>query len=336
MADRSKIEWTDATWNPVVGCKVHGPGCQRCYAMRLAGTRMKDHPTRRGLTVPSKSGPIWNGEVRFNEAELVKPLHWRRPRLIFAVAHGDLWYEAVPTAWIDRVMAVAALSPQHVFQFLTKRSERQTAYLADPETPERVWAAAGELSDPLRALAAQGATWGGDMPWPLRNAWIGVSVEDQVRADRRREHLRAIAKLGWATWVSYEPALGLVDWSGWEFIRWMVSGGESGPDSRPSHPDWHRATWSWCDDNAIAYLFKQWGDWAPVGRFDCDRSAVAAYRGEILTLVMSGCETKLCFPTLEDEVMGPTLMLERIGKRAAGRLLDGREHNGMPFFRKAA
>lgn len=105
MSDGTKIEWTDATWNPITGCSVVSPGCTNCYAMKLAGTRMKNHPTRVGLTTDSKAGPVWNGQVRLNETALAQPLRWKRPRRIFVCAHGGLFHENVPDEWIDRVMA---------------------------------------------------------------------------------------------------------------------------------------------------------------------------------------------------------------------------------------
>lgn len=142
MADGTPIEWTDATWNPVTGCSVLSAGCTNCYAMRLAGTRLQHHPSRAGLTTPSriKSGtglgkPVWNGQVRFNEQWLTEPLRWKRPRRIFVVAHGDLFHDAVPDAWIDQVFAVMALAPQHQFQVLTKRAARMRAYFERYDAP---------------------------------------------------------------------------------------------------------------------------------------------------------------------------------------------------------
>ena len=85
MADHSKIEWTDATWNPITGCSVVSPGCQRCYAMKLAGGRLRHHPSRQGLTVQTKKGPVWNGQLRFNQEWLDQPLKWRKPRQIFVL-----------------------------------------------------------------------------------------------------------------------------------------------------------------------------------------------------------------------------------------------------------
>jgi len=162
---------------------------------------------------------------------------------------GDLFHEDVPDEWIDRVFAVMALCPQHTFQVLTKRDKRMRKYV----TAKRF--------DEINSYAGLYGHWS-DMPnagWPLPNVWLGVSVEDQKRADERREHLEqtpAAIKI-----VSYEPALGPVDWSLWAFVHQIISGGESGVGALPSHPDWHRATRDYCANYSIAYFFKQHGEW---------------------------------------------------------------------------
>jgi protein gp37 len=132
MADGTKIEWTDATVNAINGCSVISPGCTNCYAMRLAGTRLKHHPSRVGLTIDSKAGPVWNGEVRLNEDQLLQPLRWTKPRQIFWNAHGDMFHPSVPKEWIDRCFAVMAMTPQHIHQVLTKRADRMRTHLSDP------------------------------------------------------------------------------------------------------------------------------------------------------------------------------------------------------------
>lgn len=198
MADNSKIEWTDATWNPVTGCSVVSPGCTNCYAMRLAGTRLQHHPSRAGLTQESKAGPVWTGEVRLNEEWLTQPMRWKRPRMIFVCAHGDLFHESVPDKWIDRVFAVMALCPQHTFQVLTKRSKRMLEY-AGSYPGNRIRAV-------MHAIMHQSVV---GVMWPLPNVWLGVSVEDQARAnDRIPDLLSAPAAL---RFVSAEPLLEAVD-----------------------------------------------------------------------------------------------------------------------------
>ena len=213
MADGSKIEWTEATWNPITGCSLASPGCTNCYAMKLAGTRLQNHESRKGLTIDTKAGPVWTGEVRLNEQWLDQPLRWKRPRMIFVCAHGDLFHENVPDEWIDRVFAVMALATQHTFQVLTKRADRMRAYVN-----KRGRSYIGDLSrgiDAVGALARKRADAPGrDTPkWPLPNVWLGVSVEDQVRADERIDDL--LATRAAKRWLSCEPLLGPLDLSRW-------------------------------------------------------------------------------------------------------------------------
>ncbi len=334
MADHTGIEWTDATWNPITGCSVVSPGCTNCYAMRDAGGgRVKKHPSRKGLTKQVNGKHVWTGEVRFNEQWLTQPLRWARPRRIFVCAHGDLFAEGVPDEWIDQIFAVMALCPQHTFQVLTKRPERMRQYLTAADRQHSI-AAAGftiRLSPSIDFLMQK--------PWPLPNVWLGVSVEDQRRADERRDMLACLAAEGWTTWVSYEPALGPIDWRSWEFLEWLVSGGESGRDARPSHPDWHRAARDFCAAYGIPYLFKQWGAWAEA----CPD--VRESDGRHMEVDPDSAEGKALYDPKTDRLIAldgrlftpdtlppdtPARLIERLGKRRAGRLLDGVEHNAFP------
>lgn len=317
MADHSTIEWTDSTWNVITGCEIESPGCRRCYAMRLAGTRLRHHWSREGLTKASAAGPVWTGETRFNEQWLRQPLQWKRKRRIFVVAHGDLFYERVPDAWIDQVFAVMVLAPQHTFQVLTKRTARMATYIKALGTPagyDRLEAAARAIGYTLRH---EGIPL---VAWPFKHVWLGTSIESQPYAEVRREPLREIASGGWLTWVSYEPALGAVNWTGWEFLRWFVSGGESGADARPSHPDWHRAARDFCKANSIPFHFKQWGAWKAgnVRVHVLDASADVAWPDGTIG---SGSAA---------ERGGGGVSLYCVGKKAAGRLLDGRTHDEYP------
>ncbi|MER8591489.1 phage Gp37/Gp68 family protein [Mesorhizobium sp. M1182] len=354
MADHSSIEWTDATWNPITGCAVKSPGCKRCYAMKLAGTRLKHHSSRAGLTIDTKNGPVWSGEVRFNEHWLDQPMRWSTPRMIFVCAHGDLFYEKVPLGWTMRVWDVMAQSWRHTLQVLTKRPDimlefcrrwadvnwEQDLDFKGARGPAEVRAAhtsgRGQLfADMLEAMGTPPPgcayplfDWAGGMSrWPdvFPHIWLGCSIEDQKHADERREPMRQLAEMGWLTWVSYEPALGPIDWTGWEFLRWIVSGGESGVDARPNHPAWHRATRDFAASNRIPYLFKQWGAFAPAGNFP-ELDPIDA-----VTVLPDGRvrEWQPDFPhaRLTDPRMVPMFNL---GKKRAGRLLDGVEHSQFP------
>ena len=344
MADKTGIEWTDATWNPITGCAVVSPGCKRCYAMKLAGTRLRHIPSRAGLTRDSQAGPVWTGEVRLNEQWLDQPLRWQRPRKIFVCAHGDLFAENVPDAWIDRVFAVMALAPQHTFQVLTKRAARMRHYVRN--LPNR---------DDLVASAAV-HMWGGRDPDgvhetvmhavrnPLPNVWLGVSAEDQQRADERVPELLATPAA--IRFVSAEPLLGPIDFTcvprpkAWptptddiadgidalrylhrphpealgaaepRSIDWIIAGGESGAGARPMHPAWVREIRDDCAAAGVAFLFKQWGAFRPLTPAEQNTACGA-------TLIGS------------DRYDRDAYVL-RVGKKRAGRLLDGAEHNAFP------
>ncbi len=254
MAENSKIEWTDATWNPVTGCSVVSPGCTNCYAMRLAGTRLKHHPSRAGLTKASKAGPVWTGEVRLNEKWLDQPLRWSRERRIFVCAHGDLFHENVPDEWIDRVFAVMAMCPQHTFQVLTKRSARMRQYIVPALA--RVHA---------RILTKRDWQFA-STEWPLPNVWLGVSIEDLPRGKERALDLaNTLAALRY--W-SVEPLLEdlgdltplcLFDTTDGKrkAVDWVICGGESGPGARHMDPDWARSLRDQCRAAGVKYFFKQ-------------------------------------------------------------------------------
>ncbi|KPL55542.1 hypothetical protein ABB55_27645 [Prosthecomicrobium hirschii] len=330
MADKTGIEWTDATWNPIVGCSVVSPGCTNCYAMRLAGTRMKHHPSRAGLTRDSKAGPVWTGEVRFMEPWLTQPLHWSKPRMIFVCAHADLFHEAVPDEWIDRVFAVMALCPQHTFQVLTKRPERMRKYVSEN--------LGGRIQDVVDNMEPDGIwKFPGYEPWitddfPLPNVWLGVSIEDQRRADERIGILGATPAA--LRWVSAEPLLGRIDFDidQLRVIDWVVAGGESGPGARPMHPDWARSLRDQCAAAGAPFLFKQWGEWVSVldrDRDDPDWRADYPKHERIGNRVLnlaggSGFHGERVH------------IMHRIGKKAAGRLLDGVIHDGYPEVRPHA
>lgn len=360
MADNTKIEWTDATWNPITGCSVVSPGCTNCYAMKLAGTRLKNHPTRAGLTTDSKAGPVWNGKVRFNESTLRDPLKWRRPRMIFVCAHGDLFAENVPDEWIDQVFAVMALAPQHTFQVLTKRPERMRDYLTRAAGNGRQdirnhlawevtsivmnlwhpdWKSEG-IDGPHRSRGIAAFT-----AWPLPNVWLGVSVEDQKRADQRIPILLETPAA--IRWISAEPLLGPL-----EIVRhlelghlyselglsspgldWVVVGGESGHDARPMHPNWARSLRDQCAATDTPFLFKQWGNWlGGIWEDDGDsgwfQPASAAHHPRIPYRQRHRDEHWFADAKWPE---GPGAI--RMDKKHAGRQLDGVEHNGFPEVR---
>jgi len=346
----TKIEWTNEPWNPVTGCFVVSPGCTNCYAMRLAGTRLKHETKRIGLTDIVNGKPVWNGKVRFNRSELDKPLRWRRPRRIFVCPHGDLFHEDVPKDWIDQVMAVAALAPQHTFQVLTKRGNRMYHYfLEDAWGPvrDRVSDRADRYWDFdfntlvgidrfMEAHSRLAPRRGG---WPLPNMHLGVSVENQEWANKRIPYLLDTPAA--IRWVSAEPLLGPVNlrevWarmpSGGESLYdtlgstrvdlrgdrrtldWVVVGGESGPKARYMDPDWARSLRNQCAETNVAYFFKQWGEWAPSAHHYHD-AELGKFQGALYDYG---------FPRVV-----------KVGKKRAGRTLDGVVHDAYPTELAAA
>lgn len=190
MADKSPIEWTDATWNLFVGCSVVSPGCKNCYAMRTAWRlgHNPQTPQYAGLTEKVNGKPVFNGKVNFVEHLLLKPLRWRTPKMIFVNSMSDLFHENIPDEQIDKAFAVMARCPHHFFQILTKRPERMRDYMIRPgrgydgkwiESPGM-----GARDGIRRELVRMGLYFGLD-DWPLPNVWLGTSVEDQKRADER-------------------------------------------------------------------------------------------------------------------------------------------------------
>lgn len=295
MGDNSQIEWTEATWNPIIGCTVISEGCRNCYAMTLAGGRMRNHHTREGLTRLTAAGkPVWTGDVRLIESAIDQPLRWSRPRMIFVGAHTDLFQDAVPDHWLDQLFAVMLNSPQHTFQILTKRPKR------------------------MRDYVLRHAYLGSRL---LRNIWLGVSAEDQATADERIPFLLDTPAA--VRWLSAEPLLGPMDLTSinrGSRLDWVVVGGESGPGSRPMHPDWVRSLRDQCEEADTAFFFKQWGDWLPYRAIDAAGMTRSNPRGND--------------PDQWHEWAADDAALDgysiRIGKREAGRYLDGATHDAMP------
>jgi protein gp37 len=227
MAQMSKIEWTDVTWNPVAGCTVATAGCTNCYAMRMAA-RLEAMGTEKyqGLTRKSGERYIWTGKVVTDEKALLAPLKWRAPRTVFVNSMSDLFHVAVPIDFIGRVWEVMETTPQHTYQVLTKRPERMREVLSQPGFKV------------------------------LPNVWIGTSVEDDAvlhRIDDLRSTPAAIR------FISFEPLIGSVAEANLETIDWAIVGGESGPRARPMPEEWVEEIEELCRDYGTAFFFKQWG-----------------------------------------------------------------------------
>jgi protein gp37 len=221
MSDKSNIEWTDATWNPVRGCSKISPGCRHCYAETFAERfrGVPGHPYQQGF------------DLRLVPGKLAEPLRWHEPRRIFVNSMSDLFHADVPDDYIAAVARVMELAPWHTFQVLTKRSERLSS----------------ALHDFLGSAAA------------LSHVWWGVSVEDRRHGLPRIEHLRkAPARV---RFLSVEPLiedLGELDLRG---IHWVIVGGESGRGCRPMEREWVASVREQCQLANVPFFFKQWGGW---------------------------------------------------------------------------
>jgi protein gp37 len=345
MTGKSNIEWTEQTWNPIVGCSIISPGCTNCYAMKMAARieAMGNQPRYAGTTRQVNGNAIWTGKLALApDSAVLAPLRRKKPTVYFVNSMGDLFHEDCPDEWIDRVFAVMALCPQHTFQILTKRATRMRKYMRSPDRSQII-------GDEMLRLA--------DIPsgfecvrWPFANVWLGVSTERQQEAKERIPELLSTPAA--VRFISAEPLLGPIDLtslvfpdgeyifdatsgqSGWRDgetwepsgcgpkLDWVIVGGESGSGARPMHPDWARSLRDQCEDSGVAFFFKQFGNWKP------DEPKGSALRGGNIAwpdgTIGSG--------RAEDHG-GPGVIMFNVGKKSAGRLLDGVEYNGMPELR---
>lgn len=293
---KSKISWTEYVWNPVVGCSRRAQGCMHCYAERMARrlAAMGRMEYKNLLT----SDHRWNGRVRCLEQRLDDPLQWRKPRRIFVCSMGDLFHNEVTVDFIASVYARMQQCSQHTFITLTKRAER-AALLLHSDGPI-YW-----MLERIHHLD--------DIVWPLPNAWHLGSVSTQ--ADANEIIPRVLDTPAAIRGVSLEPLLGPVDISGYlnslfilgdvpensineRGLDWVICGGESGPGARPMHPDWARSIRDQCVAAETPFFFKRWGEWTSA--FPQERSL-----GHIQEAYRDGQS------------------YWRVGKKQAGRLLDG-------------
>jgi protein gp37 len=392
VGKNSKIEWTDATWNPIrarnrvaqIGdlgwktglprgktgwhCEHVSEGCRNCYAESI---------NRRLATgLDFKPGHRADIEIFLDEKMLEAPFHWKQGRKIFVCSMTDLFAEFNIFGTIMRVFNVMWQLPRHDFQVLTKRPDRMLKFMQmwgdlegedfDPKLargPEATRKAhpsgRGQLfADMLEAMgtpppgcAFPTFDWmGGMIGWPLwpPNVWLGISAEDQATADERIPLLLQTPAA--VRFVSLEPLLGpirlnMIRARGWALtqhmnvltgsanpslrgaapetcLNWVIAGGESGPHARPMHPQWCRDIRDQCAAAGVPYFFKQWGEW----EIDSGRSGAMPENGSRYTWI--GKNGKTYNPSAPHDQ--DCWAMRRVGKRAAGRLLDGIEHNGMP------
>ncbi len=321
---KTSIEWTEQTWNPIVGCSIVSPGCTNCYAMKMAARieAMGNQPRYAGTTRKVNGNAIWTGKLaQAPESALLAPLRRKKPTTYFVNSMGDLFHEDCPDEWIDRVFAVMALSPQHTFQVLTKRAARMRDYcltLGRHHEVDRVSLAMKQIHAEYD-LGGSGAFYTlGTIGWHFKNVWLGVSTERQQEADERIPLLLETPAA--VRFISAEPLLGHIALHALNLatptpsnalrgvrcvpddsddgyhneptakLDWVIVGGESGLGARPMNPEWALSLRDHCTASGVPFFFKQWGAFVPETR--------GRYR--------------------------------KVSKKSAGRLLDGIEHNAMP------
>lgn len=249
MSQNSKIEWTDATWNPVTGCTKVSAGCVNCYAERFAERfrGVKGHPFEQGF------------DIRLWPKRLDWPLTWKEPRRVFVNSMSDLFHEKVDDEYIHQVFEVMEKADRHVFQVLTKRSERMQRWVGDYCKKKPI----------------------------ANNIWMGVTVERQDFYWRIEDLLKVPAKV---RFLSLEPLLGPIQLKAHDLrlLQWVILGGESGPGARPMQKMWATAVRDQCNKYSVPFFFKQWGAYNSQG--------------------------------------------ERVGKKAAGKRLEGRTWQSSPVL----
>jgi len=301
MSDKTKISWTDATWNPITGCTKVSPGCKYCYAERWANARM-------GQFAKSKERKF--SDIVIHEDKFDDPIKWKRPRMIFVCSMSDLFHEKISFAVLDTIFNVMRFADHHIFQVLTKRIDHALDY--------------------IEYLKHQ------EMSLP-KNVWFGVSIENQATADERIPKLQLIDAS--VKWLSIEPLLDEIDlkdsiwfatgfpvgkningkplYSAYELgIDWIVVGGESGPKARPMNPRWVYKILNLCKSNRIPFFFKQWGEWVDPENFPIQK------------------DDKWPFDITKPVHRFDNLrVVYRVGKKAAGNKIAGFVYEQYPSFK---
>jgi len=243
----TEIEWTDSTWNPVAGCNIMSAGCTNCYAMQMA-YRLEAMGVKKyeGLTRKSGKRTIWNGVIREDREALAIPVKWKKPRKIFVNSMSDLFHPNVSIEFIKEVWEVMAKTPRHHYQILTKRPDRMADIIPEIQ------------------------------PEPLKNVWLGTSVEDAAVVDRIDDLRRVPAAI---RFISFEPLIGSVGQADLHSIDWAIVGGESGPRARPIKEEWIDEIYDSCLESETAFFFKQWGTWGKDNKKRSKKLNGRQYRG---------------------------------------------------------
>ncbi len=295
MSKKSKIEWTEVTWNPVTGCSKISEGCRNCYAERM--TRRLQAMGLEAYQGLLDSKGHFTGRLNLIVKALNEPLKQKKPAIIFVNSMGDLFHERVPFAYIDLVFETIRKCPKHIFQILTKRPQRALQYLLNKE--------------------------------PLPNVWLGVSVEKKDYR-HRINILRAIPAA--VRFISFEPLIGDICLFNTSGIDWVIAGGETGPGARPMHPYWVRNIRDICEVAGIPFFFKQWGQWVEENKSKIGNQKSKTKDGKERIVLHPNGKINRHPETVSPshfEMYGAVTMV-KTGRRAAGNKLDGKVWQQMP------
>lgn len=284
MGANSKIEWCHHTFNPWYGCTKVSEACKFCYAEswgKRSGLVQWGPKAPRRLSSDAK----WKEPAKWNAEAMLLGIRYR----VFCASLGDVFddHPSILPEWRNRLWSLIAATPHLDWLLLTKRPTNWAYFL------------------PVAGCRP-----------PFTNVRLGVTIEDEMAVAARGAPLQFASYCGWPTFVSYEPAMGSVDWRpllGVNAIGWLIAGGESGHHARPAHPEWFRQARDQCAAANVPFLFKQWGEWAPGSNWPEDETIPSGQSNDF-----------------GDATLGDNGSVWRVGKKIAGRILDGREHNAFP------
>lgn len=375
----SKIEWTEKTWNPIVGCSKVSAGCKNCYAISMAWRLQHIQHSKEkyaGTVEKTAGGQLnWTGKVNIIEKEFIKPFTWKKPSMVFVNSESDLFHESIPYGTIRDLFGVMSVCKEHTFQVLTKRPQRMVEFFkwfeeSDPDFQDDPAHEAYDLCDAYGIETGCGTAFETEA-WPLKNVCLGVSVENQQTANERIPLLLQVPAA--VRFLSCEPLLGPISLDSIDTeitcpeskycrirpltgiqtdmgrpcpdtpkLDWIIVGGESGHGARPLHPDWVRSLRDQCQKAGTAFFFKQWGEYytksillgsgAPTFRmFDSmqhwiNKAQTWVRGGRCISIDGRECHIGKDF----QECAYPVAIMDKVGKKKSGRMLDGREWNEFP------
>jgi protein gp37 len=304
----TRIEWAESVWNPITGCTHCSPACDNCYAARMS------------KRLAGRFGYPADDPFRLTKHidKTTEPASWKKPRRIFVGSMTDLFHEDVPFEWLDEIFLTMEFYSQHTYLLLTKRPQRMQEYLAQINV---------RLDDDPSS-APDDSPRHGDNPWPWPNVWIGTTVWDQASAEHAVPILLETPAA--RRFISVEPMLGAIDLTVFrhgcdEDLQvlgtswgpdWVICGGETGPGARPMHPAWPRQLRDQCVSAGVPFFFKQHGEW--VGLQNPDDGWWPTDAETCIRLTKDGHRADDGYP------------MQRVGKKHAGRKLDGQVWQEVP------